>query len=421
MRTADDIDRPARVVVVTGIGVVSAVGATSRDFWDALIAGRSGLSSTDDYQGADGVSVIGRVEGVSGQTYLRQARHGKVLNRTAELLVAAAALASRDAGLDAHPIEGHKLGVIAGIGPNNQYTHDILAALNRSRRDAGHVDIASFLLAQRIEPLRRLRHLPNIATALVAIEHHAGGPCTTLMSGNISGLQAIIEGWWLIHTGVADAVLCGSADSRLDPVLLAILGRQMRLSARSDPEQACRPFDENRSGTVPAEGAAVLLLESYESARTRRVRTYAEVVGGTSAGPGRLGGGTCGIEQVIRLGMGRPIDVVMSHGDGGVQSDLMEAAALAPVVNHAGSGSAITSIKGHIGHTMSAAGSLNAAAACLVLASGTVPAIRGLQRPCAPLRFVIGEPVMTHPSRVLVIESDPSGAAAALLLSRPQI
>src|SRR5579862_3462031 len=316
-----------RRVVITGVGVVSPVGIGAEAFWRALVGRQTGLRAAA--APLDGCApVVGAVTGFSGAEYLQNERQARVLNRSFELLVGAGALAAADAGLAAAPVPPHRLGVIVGMGPIDQYTPDLREAVRQSLDADGKVDLAAFVAAARhLYPLRRLRLLPNVGPAVLSIEHHAMGPSLTLVGGHTSGLQAIADGLAMVRDGRVDAVLCGAADSRLTALDLRMFGQLCPLSPARHPDSACRPFDRRRDGVVPGEGAAMFVLEAEDSARARRADAYAEIVDCAFAAPTE-GGCAESMRQAMSSRHGLPPDVVIAHGDGGVQSDRLEAAAL---------------------------------------------------------------------------------------------
>src|ERR1700681_2932664 len=157
-----------RRVVITGLGVVSGLGVGTELFWKGLTTGATGLSRAPAYLAAVGARVVGAVKDLSGAAYLQNERNARILNRSFELLVGAGALAAADAALNATPVPPHRLGVIVGIGPIDQYTDDLLAAV-RAATTNGAVDLERFAESARsMYPLRRLRLLPNIGAALLS-------------------------------------------------------------------------------------------------------------------------------------------------------------------------------------------------------------------------------------------------------------
>jgi 3-oxoacyl-[acyl-carrier-protein] synthase II len=400
-----------RRVVITGLGVVSSAGVGADVFWRGVTTGTEMLTPAPPALRASGAHVVAAVKEFSGAAYLQNERHGRILNRTFELLVGAGALAAADAGLSATPVPPLRLGVIVGIGPIDQYTDDLLTAV-RDASTGGGFELARFAESARaMYPLRRLRLLPNIGAAVLSIEHQAMGPSLTLVSGHISGLQAVAEGLAMIRDGRVDAVLCGGADSRLTPLGLRLFGRLCPLSPCEDPHLACRPFDRNRSGVVAGEGAAILLLEAADSASARGVDAYAELVAFASAGPTE-GGCAESMRHAMLRWTERSPHIVVAHGEGGLQSDRLEAAALDLVAP-----GCVTSLQPAIGHTMSACGAMNLVAACLMLSNERVPPIRTLESPDTNLPFAMHE-VRGPFATALVNALEPDGTAGSALLAR---
>lgn len=400
-----------RRVLVTGLGVVSALGAGTDLFWSGLIRGASGFARTGSDLSAAGVSVAGVVADLSVEHHLRDQRHLRTLNRTFALAVVSGALAASDGALDARPIAPPRLGIVVAIGSIDPYTDDIVAAA-RAAVTSGSVNPAVFAdTARSVHPFRRLRLLPNVAAAILSIEHRALGASVTLVSGTATaGIQALTLAAAMIRQGAADAVLCGGVDSSLAPLSLRQFALEHQLSPSQNPDLACRPFDRDRDGIVVGEGAAMLLLEAEESASARGRTAYSEILASGSSHRGD--GGYAGMHQLTTTaGIDSP-DVVIAHGDGGRESDAVEAAALTRF-----SARHVTSIQPAVGHTMSAAGAMSAAAGSLVLARGQVPPIRSLKA----AEFFL--PLTTDPVRgafrsVMVNALDPDGASGSLLLGR---
>lgn len=400
-----------RRVLITGIGVVSPVGIGVEAFWKGLTSRATGLTAAAGDVRAAGVPVVGTVTGFIGASYLQNERQARVLNRSFELLVGAGALAAADAGLSATPVPPHRLGVVVGLGPIDQYTPDLREAVRRAVSGGG-VDLARLVEhARHLYPLRRLRLLPNVGPAILSIEHRAMGPSLTFVGGHTSSLHALAEALALIRTGRVDAVLCGGVDSRLTPLDLRVFSALCPVSPSTDPDRACRPFDRQRNGVVPGEGAAMFLLEAEDSATTRRVDVYGELVACAFAAPTE-GGCAESMRQVMRAAPGLAPEVVVAHGDGGVQSDRLEAAALDLLAPRC-----VTSLQPAIGHTMSACGAFTVAAACLILADERVPAIRSLESPEMPLPFAMHE-IRRRFDTVVTNAIDPDSAASSALVAR---
>jgi len=400
-----------RRVVVSGLGVVSAVGSGAA-FWQGLLAGRSGFRREPGASAA----AVARVTDTVGADSLRNKRRARILNRSSELLIAAAALARSDAALADDGLAGGRLGTAIGVGPIDQHTPDFQQAIANAPSEQGRLG-ATWIAAvgSGLDPLRRLRHLPNVVTSLVSIEHAADGPSLTFVGGALAGMAALAEAYALIRAGTVDAVLCGGVDARLHRQAMAALTRSLTLSGAIDPDDACHPFHEAMTGTAVAEGAAVLVLEELASATQRGCRCYAELVDTRSFGPGDPG-------RWVELFHYRPLVAgesqvaIVAHGDGG-PLDRPEAAAIRASFPQQ-ERLCVTSIKGGVGHTMTACGPLNAAVACLAIRDGVVPPIAGFRRPSAELPLVEGAPARAPIDEAIAVSLDRSGAGTSLWFNR---
>jgi 3-oxoacyl-[acyl-carrier-protein] synthase II len=398
-----------RRVLVTGIGVVSPFGLGTDLFWTGLMGGKTGLTAASPELFAIGAGVVGRTGDFDIGMFLRNERHRRVLNRASELLVAAAAMATRDAQLMPGIIAPERLGVVVATGPSDQHTDDVWNAAQAAQVGDG-IDLRRFVEeAGALHPLRRLRLLPSIGAAILSIEHQAGGPGLTLVSGVTAGLEAVAEAVAMIAGGRVDAVICGGADARLGVRLVREFAASSPLTQETDPTRAVRPFDRRRQGVAPSESAGAFVLESEASAASRGARVYARVVAGTSAGPAE--GVAVSMQRAGAAAVLREAAVV-AHGDGSVAGDGQEAMALLRIAP-----AMVTSIQGAIGHTRSACGVMNLAAACLVLAAGQMPPIVALEAPDTVLPFARTVVDGRWPS-VIVNTMAPDGNAASVLIAR---
>jgi 3-oxoacyl-[acyl-carrier-protein] synthase II len=400
-----------RRVYVTGIGVVSALGLTTAEFWRGLISGGTGIRATD-WQDTDGPPVAARVPAYDFRQFVDDEKVTRVCHRSMELLLIAADAAVREAQLE-NTIEPSRLGVSIGIGPIEQRTDDYVAFTKAAAAGAEGRGPEAW---RRLHPMRRLRHLPNIPAAVLSMRYGANGPSLTFVSGIVAGLQAVLEGFRMIAEGRADAVVCGGTDSRFSPSLWPVIASQHECAASVDPDGACRPFDRRHAGIVAGEGAAVLVLVAEEQCERTQAVVRAEVLGGAVEGSPKRGI-SAAVEQVAsQFGRRHPLpDAAVAHGDGSMCGDCVEAWAFgrAPYLSNV---RAITSLQAAVGHSFSAAGALTAAAGCLSLAAGEVPPIRNLSDPIASVAFVAPGSHPEPPHRVMASVLDQRGVAGAVLL-----
>jgi 3-oxoacyl-(acyl-carrier-protein) synthase len=382
---------PSHDVVVTGYGVVSPLGAGVSALWDGLCAGRSAVAPIARFAADD-------------LTPRRAAEVRDVASddpdRAAAFAVHAARDALADAGLD--PAAVPRLGVALGTTLGGMRLFE--------RWTAGEGD-------------EGLRGIPYFAPAArVARTIGCTGPVATTQLACASGTQAIALGAAWVRRGQADVVLAGGADLLCRFVVAGFNA----LRATAD---VARPFDVARRGLVLGEGAAVLVLESAAHARARGARARARLVGAGAAGdathmtaPDRDGGGAARAMAAALRDAGiapAAVGFVSAHGTGTAYNDAMEAVAIARVFGPRAV--PVNSIKGAVGHTLGAAGALEAVVCAEVLQRGVVPPTAGLvtlDPACAGLDVVAGAPRPVDVGVAVSTSSGFAGANAALVLAR---
>ncbi len=263
-----------RRVVVTGLGLVTPLGSGLEATLSALADGRSALAPATLFDASPFASPLaGEVKGLDARAHFRVPKALKLCDRRTRFAVCAAAMALEDAGFPAGPCDG--LGAAIGTSGSDLGAEELSAALSRAEDPTLAIrDTVAFgdAALAGLNPLWLLVHLPNMASAHVAIQLEARGPNTTVMTGWAAGLSAIAEGAAWITEGRAVAVLAGGADSAVHPFAFAAFEQTGLLSGPSP--------------LVPAEGAAVVLLEEREAALARGARILGELgVHALSAGP----------------------------------------------------------------------------------------------------------------------------------------
>ena len=305
-----------------------------------------------------------------------------------------------------------------------------------SLTDDGRIDMAAWGRAgmDLLFPLWLLKYLPNMLASHVTIFHDAQGPSNSMITGEAAGAQAIGEAFRTIARGDADVMLAGSAESKVNPLSMArycLLG--LASTGNNDaPERASRPFDADRDGLVPAEGAGVLVLEDLERARARGTRVYAVVTGY---------GFTCdsdaGIEVVpsgdrqaaaIRAALEEAgvepaeVDHVLAQGVGAPETDLAEARALREVFDTGPGGVPISATKCLTGHAAAAASGISVALAALSVHDGAIPGHVNYERPdpdCG-LDSMVTTTIRRPVRRALVNTFSLAGQNAVLVLEMPR-
>jgi 3-oxoacyl-[acyl-carrier-protein] synthase II len=375
-------------VVVTGIGVVSPNGIGRRQFGEAIVEGRSGVGYIESFDtSGQSIRIAGEVKGFDVTRYLGEnKKSAKLMSRAVGFAVGAAARGVVDSGLETGSIDPGRFGVCMGTGITPMDVAELVGPIARGIGTDGGFDVGKFAQAraESIYPLWLLKHLPNMAAAHISILHHAMGPNNTIVTACAAGTQAVGEAFRLIARGDADVMLAGGCDSRLDPQLLVAYHAMKTVSASlRPPAEVSRPFDGERDGFVLGEGAAVLVLESLRSARRRRAKVYAEVVGygssfdayGITRPEPEGKGAALAMSAALREAKLDPADVdyINAHGTSTRLNDLMETVAVKRVFGHRAPTIPMSSQKSMVGHLIGASGALEAAATAMSLDRGVIP------------------------------------------------
>ncbi|WP_256106105.1 beta-ketoacyl-[acyl-carrier-protein] synthase family protein [Streptomyces sp. ODS05-4] len=360
-------DSSRGAVAITGLGLVTAAGLDARAGWERVCSGRPTAAPDPQLAGLP-VDFSCRVPGFDAGALLGPASAWR-LDRFTQLAIVAARQAVADAGLDPRSWDGARVGVIVGNSLGGTATWE--EQHRRFLKDG----------ARSVSPLTVPMGMSNMVAGHLAIDVKAYGPSMVTSTACASGSNAIGLARDLLRSGTCDVVLAGGAESALTPATVTGLTRMGGLSGRrEDPASASRPFDAARDGFVAAEGAGILVLERPEDARARGVRVYADVVGfGWSSdahhatAPDPTG---AGMERALRAaladaGVGaRDVDHVNAHGTSTPLNDVTEGRVLRRVL---GERPLVTSTKGVTGHTLAAAGAVEAAFTALALHHRLVP------------------------------------------------
>ena len=361
-----------RRVVITGVGMVSCLGNTTAENWDALVAGRSGIGPITRFDAAAfRTQFAGEVRNFDPSQYL----HPKEVKRTDTFIhfaVAAADQALTDSGLAVTEANAERVGTIIGSGVGGFATIE--------REHAEFVERGP----SRISPYFLAAYLPNLAAGTVSIRHKLKGPNSATCTACSTGAHAVGDGFKIIQRGDADAMLCGGTEASVTVMSLGGFAAMRALSVRNDaPAEASRPFDKDRDGFVMGEGAGVLMLEELEHARARGARIYAEVVGYAMTGdafhitqPSEDASGAMRVmEGAVRDAGLQPSDIgyVNAHGTSTPLGDRLETLALHKAFGEHARRLAVSSTKSMTGHMLGAAGGIEAAILALAITHGTIP------------------------------------------------
>jgi 3-oxoacyl-[acyl-carrier-protein] synthase II len=382
MNARQNVRQNARRVVVTGMGAVSALGNDVESTWDGLVAGRSGVRriQTFDPSRLDS-QIAAEVRDFDASNVLDR----KDLRRTDRYIqfgLVAAREAMDNAGLPAR-LEGEHAehtGVILGTGLGGVGTL-IDAITTNATRGPG-----------RISPFFIPMGIPNVGAGQVAISFGMTGPNFTTVSACATGGHAIGEAWETIRRGDAEAMIAGGTEAGIYEPLVGGFAAMRALSTRNDdPEGASRPFDKGRDGFVIGEGAGVIVMEALEHADARGAEPLAELIGyGATAdashitlpAPGGIGAVRAARRALEKAGIEpSEVDHVNAHATSTPEGDKSELQAIRTIFGDHASRIAISANKSMLGHTLGAAGALEAIATILAIRTGCIPPTINLNDP----------------------------------------
>ena len=358
-------------VVITGMGAITPLGESVDEYWDNLVNGRSGIGPMTLCDASEYPSQIsGEVSGFDPGTYLDRREHRRMA-RFSQLAVAAASVALEDAGIDLSTQDPDRIGVVMGNGNGGFPTTEDNARILVSRG------------GMRMSPFFIPMILPNMAAANVSRIFGLKGYTSTVITACAASTQGIGEAAVAIQRGVADVVLGGGCEAGISQLGLGGFNVIKALSTRNEqPERASRPFDAERDGFVPAEGAAVLVMESLEHATDRGAEILAELVGyGVSSDafhavrPDEDGSGAArAMRWTLEDAELAPedIDYINAHGTSTPKNDLVETLAIKKVFGEKAYKVPVSSTKSMIGHALGGAGALEAVACIKTIREGVI-------------------------------------------------
>jgi beta-ketoacyl-acyl-carrier-protein synthase II len=363
---------PRPRVVITGLGAITPLGASLKQYWDGLIQGCSGIRRITHFDASHlPCQIAGEITDFNVNGYMDQeeARH---IARACQIALASAIQAVKDAGLPETMPDSERVGVLYGTG------------LGGIEKFAEAVFTYRYDGYNKVSPFMFLNSIPNTLAFLIAQRFQCLGPNNTISTACATGTQAIGEATELIWRGAADAVITGGADALILPWSFAGFSAMQALPVHfnDQPEKASRPFDAKREGFIFSEGAASLVLESEEHARRRGARVYAEVAGHASsadayhiAAPDPEGRGSVRAMRWALENAGLPpeaVDYINAHGSSTPINDVTETKAIKTLFGEHAYKLAVSSTKSMIGHPMGAAGALEALACILAIYCGWI-------------------------------------------------
>jgi 3-oxoacyl-[acyl-carrier-protein] synthase II len=373
MKRADDL-------VVTGIGTVTSIGNDKESFWKNLIAGVSGADTIQSFDSSGfGSTIACEVKGFKPDELIDK-RRARRMARFSQLGVYAAVAAWKDSGIDIEREDPARIGCILGTGAGD---YENLEIQHKTLLEKGPM---------KGHPLAVPKIITNMAAGNAAIELGIHGPNFAAISACATGAHTIALAAWALRLGQADVMLAGGTESTITPLAVDAYACMKVLSTRNDdPKHASRPFDAGRDGFVIGEGSALLVLERRDRAEKRGARIYARLAGAgmtadafSIAAPDEEGRWAAeAMRTALREAGLRPEDIgyINAHGTATRANDETETLAIKAALGDHAREVMISSCKSMIGHTLGAAGAIEAAATVMSLYHGILPPTINLDEP----------------------------------------
>lgn len=367
-------------VVVTGLGVVTAVGVGIDSFWKNITNGVSGISRITLFDTSDFEVKIGaEVKEFDPAQYLDR-KEVKRTDRFVHFAVAATKMALTDSGLEINAANAEKVGVIigSGIGGIKTFEDQTITFLEKGPK--------------RVSPFFIPMMIPDMGSGFVSIITGAKGPNHTVVTACASGAHSIGDSFRIIQNGDAVAMITGGSEAAITQLAYAGFTSAGALSTNNDdPEGSSRPFDLNRDGFVMGEGAGILIIEELEHAKQRGAKIYAEIIGFGESGdayhmtaPDPDGDGAArAMERAIsdsKINKDQ-ISYINAHGTSTLANDKLETKAIKRVFGEKAYRIPVSSTKSMTGHLLGAAGGIEAIICALAIHNGIIPPTINYQTP----------------------------------------
>lgn len=361
-----------RRVVITGLGVISVLGPTVQGFWESLLAGKSGIRRITQFDASEmPCQIAGEIPEFNPEEYMDR-KDARRISRAAQISLAAARNAIKDAGLGNKMPEPERAGISFGT-----------AIGGLEKIDEG----ITFMRAHgvsRLNPFAVPSGIPNLPAFIISREYDCHGPNSTIATACATGTQAVGDATEFIRRGAADIVVAGGVEALIRDFAIGGFSamRALPTSFNNDPERASRPFDAAREGFIFSEGSACLILEDLEHALKRDAHIYAEVMGHASTcdgydmaapEPEALGAIRCMRWALKDAGLTpEDVDYINAHGTSTPLNDSTETKAIKAVFGERAYNLAISSTKSMIGHAMGASGALETVVCALTICDGMI-------------------------------------------------
>ena len=369
-----------RRVVVTGVGLISALGVGTSETWDGLVAGRIGIGKISTFDTTQFTSQIaGEVKDFDPAQFIEK-KEIKKMARFMQFALAASEFAMKKAGLKVTPDIAENVGVYIGSGIGG---FEVIEREFKKLLAGGPSKVSPFFIPSTII---------NLGSGYVSIRFGAKGPNSAVATACTTGAHAIGDSYKLIERGAAEAMICGGSEATITPLGVSGFAAMRALSTRNhEPERASRPWDKDRDGFVIGEGAGILVLEELEFAKKRGANILAEIVGYGMSGdayhittPAEDGDGAYRVMRATLKDAGlepSAIDYINAHGTSTEVGDRIETIAIKRCFGEHATKLAVSSTKSMTGHLLGGAGGLEAGITVLALMNQIAPPTMNLENP----------------------------------------
>ena len=354
-------------VVITGEGSISPLGVSSKNLWNNLIKGNSGIKLIENFDTESfNIKIAGEISNFDPLIYFDR-KEARKLDRYTMLAMIAAEQAIKNSGL-----ESSNVGVILGTGVGGMSTLEDQQTKLLKKGQRG------------VSPHFIPKMIPNIAGGQIAIKYGFNGPNFSLSTACSSASDAIGMAYRLIQSNQVPAMICGGAEGGITPLTLSGFANMKALSKNNEnPQGASRPFDKNRDGFIMSEGSAMLVLESLESAKKRDANILAEIIGygitndayHITQPHNESKGAASAINLALQDGKINKDEVnyINAHGTSTYYNDMLETQAIRKVFGNNANNLAISSTKSMTGHMLGATGAIEAVTCIHAINNGIVP------------------------------------------------
>ena len=422
-------------VVITGAGLVSSLGLTTADTWDSILTGKQGIQPIDNFT-ADGFecTVAAQVKGLNDSALGIHPRDARIMDKHAFMLMKGSRDAFTQSKLDSSSVLPEDIGYFAGMGMVDYNIEDLLPAVIGSLNAKGALDYDRFYSQayQEIHPLWPLSMLNNISFCQVAIDLGIKGENTVFSPHSDSGMHAIIEGYNTLIDKRAKAVLAGGVSEKVSPLSIARAAEFGILNTSGKNTNGCSPFTVDRNGTVMGEGCGVLAME-LDSHAAERQATVLAVVSGYGTSFEKMQGANSPTAAAISNAMNNAIlsadikpseiDVIIAHGDGTINGDRNEIAAIHHTFLTCSKDVTVFTSKSALGHMLAGSSPVDVILGIQMINNGIIPAAYGSKRPDEDIRFhmVTGTAVKKRLTRILINSQSYEGQCASLILEKSEL